>query len=59
MMGLLIRRQKSVCLRVDSKERGCEITIIAVSEADHKVNRCERLNQAVPMAAMTSFHDIL
>ena len=59
MMGLLIRRQKFVWLRVDSKDRGCEITVIPVSEADYKVNRCERLNQAVPMAAMTSFHDIL
>jgi hypothetical protein len=38
MMGLLIRRQKFVWLRVDSKDSGCEITIIPVFEADYKVN---------------------
>ena len=52
MIGLLIRRQKFVWLGIDSKDRGCEITIIPVSEADYKVNRCEPLNQAIPTAAI-------
>jgi hypothetical protein len=36
MMGLLISRQKLVSLRIDSKDRGCEITIIPVTEADYE-----------------------
>lgn len=35
-MGQLIRCQKFVSLRVDSKDRECEITIVPLSEADHK-----------------------
>ena len=47
-MGLLISRQKLVSLRVDSKDRGSEITIFFVPKRILKLNPCERLNQAIP-----------